>query len=119
VGDGILGAALASLLGKDLFSPGTALAESGLKVPDLKPRPPHFAPRAKAVIQLFMSGGPSQVDLFDPKPALERYAGQLPRAFLDNVESVGAAGGLLPSPFKFSKHGKSGMEISEVLPYLA
>jgi hypothetical protein len=66
-----------------------------------------------------MSGGPSQVDLFDPKPALEKYAGQLPRAFLDNVESVGAAGGLLPSPFKFSKHGKSGIEISEVLPHLA
>jgi uncharacterized protein DUF1501 len=119
LGDGIFGAALATLLGEELLSANPVLASSSLNMPDLKPRPAQFLPRATAIIQLFMSGGPSQVDLLDPKPALQKYAGQLPRAFLDNVESVGAAGGLLPSPFKFARHGKSGLEVSEVLPGLA
>jgi hypothetical protein len=117
--DGLCGAALAYLLGRDLFVPNPALASGTRHLHDLKSRPPQFDSKAKAVIQLFMSGGPSQVDLFDPKPALAKYAGQLPRAFLDNVESVGAAGGLLPSPFKFAKQGQSGTEISEVLPCLS
>ena len=118
-GDGLYGAALAYLLGRDLFSANPALAATHRNVHDLKPRPPHFEPKAKAVIHLFMTGGPSQVDLFDPKPALEKYAGQIPRGFLDNVESVGDAGGLLPSRFKFAKHGQSGIEISEAMPHLA
>src|SRR5262245_13187802 len=95
VGDGLCGAALAYLLGRDLFSPDLAMAAANSATPDLKLRLPHFEAKAKAVIQLFMSGGPSQVDLFDSKPALEKHAGQLPRAFLDNVESVGSAAGLL------------------------
>jgi hypothetical protein len=119
VGDGLFGAALAYLLGGDLFSPSPALGARSPKVYDLKPRTPHFEAKAKAVIQLFMSGGPSQVDLFDPKPALEKYAGQIPKGFLDEVESVSEAGGLMPSPFKFAKHGKSGIEVSDVLPHLA
>ena len=119
VGDGLCGAALAYLLGRDLFSPDFAMAAANSAARDLKLRLPHFEAKAKAVIQLFMSGGPSQVDLFDPKPALEKHAGQLPRAFLDNVESVGSAAGLLPSPFKFAKHGQSGIELSELLPHLA
>src|SRR5436853_6683289 len=75
VADGIHGAALAALLGKDLFGDAAVL---GAEAPppadgvrssfDLKPRPAHFAPRARAVIHLVMQGGPSQVDLFDPKP---------------------------------------------------
>ncbi len=117
--DGLCGAALAYLFGRDVSSPAILHAATSSAVHNLKPRPPQFEARAKAVIQLFMSGGPSQVDLFDPKPALEKYAGQLPRAFLDNVESVGAAGGLLPSPFKFAKHGQSEIELSELLPHLA
>ena len=117
VGDGLFGAALASLLGGDLFSPNPTLAATE-RVDDLRPRPPHSEAKAKAVIQLFMTGGPSQVDLFDPKP-LTKYAGQLPRALLDNVESPYAAGGLMASPFKFARHGQSGIEISEALPHLA
>ena len=121
VGDGLHGAALAYLLGGDPFSANPALAATGpRKVYDLKPRPPHFEPKAKAVIQLFMSGGPSQVDLFDPKPLLEKYAGQPPgRDLANDITFPGSAGGMMPSPFKFAKHGESGMEISELLPHLA
>jgi len=118
MGDGLYGAALAYLLGTDLFHANPALAAVNSRVHDLTVRSPHYPAKAKAVIQLFMTGGPSQVDLFDPKPSLAKYAGQLPRAFLDTVESVGAAGGLMPSPFNFSKRGKSGMEISELMPHL-
>ena len=112
VATGILGAVLAPLLTEDLLA-------SERPQDDLSPRAPHFRGKAKAVIQFFMTGGPSQVDLFDPKPALKNHEGELPRAFLDNVESVGAAGGLLPSPFKFRKRGESGLEIADVMPHLA
>jgi len=67
---GLMGTALASLLAEDLG------ATQGLY--DLTPKKPHHTPRAKSVIQLFMNGGPSQVDLFDYKPALSKYAGQPP-----------------------------------------
>ncbi|TWT57042.1 hypothetical protein KOR42_04000 [Thalassoglobus neptunius] len=82
---------------------------------------PHFAPRAKQVIYLFMHGGPSHVDLFDPKPVLEKYAGQpLPKSF-GNVMTRRKVGQnpLLPSVKKFRKHGESGIEVSEFLPHLA
>jgi uncharacterized protein (DUF1501 family) len=78
---------------------------------------PHHAPRSKHNIVLFMPGGPSQIDLFDPKPALRRYAGQRPDAV--NLRTERTTGGLLPSPFRFAKHGRSGLEISELLPNLA
>lgn len=74
-------------------------------------------PRAKHSIVLFMPGGPSQMDLFDPKPALAKYAGQRPSAA--NLRTERTTGGLLPSPFKFRKFGKSGIEVSELLPNLA
>ena len=112
VATGTLGAALAPLLVEDLLA-----GERSQRV--LLPQAPHFPGKATALIQFFMTGGPSQVDLFDPKPALKNHEGELPRAFLDNVESVGAAGGLLPSPFKFRKRGESGLEISDVMPHLA
>jgi hypothetical protein len=84
----------------------------------LAPKAPHFPARAKRVIFLFMNGGPSQVDTFDPKPALAKYAGQRPSgAALPTDRARG--GGLLPSPFKFSKHGKSGIEVSELFPHVA
>jgi len=78
---------------------------------------PHFTPRAKHNIVLFLPGGPSQVDLFDPKPALQKFAGQRPDSV--NLRTERTTGGLYPSPFKFSRHGKSGLEISELLPKLA
>src|SRR5262249_7812821 len=77
----------------------------------------HFAAKAKHNIVLFMPGGPSQIDLFDPKPALRQYAGQRPAAVSLRTERT--TGGLLPSPFTFRKHGRAGLDISELLPNLA
>lgn len=78
----------------------------------LAARAPHFAPRAKRVIHFFLNGGPSHVDTFDPKPALMKYAGRpLPGEYLRTERKTGAA---FPSPFKFSRCGRSGLEISEV-----
>ena len=115
---GLLGAGITTLLHADLVPP-PVVAEDAHQPADLLPRAPHFPGRAKAVIQFFMTGGPSQVDLFDPKPALAKHEGELPQGFIDNVESVGAAGGLLPSPFAFARHGKSGLPFSQLLPHLA
>ncbi len=83
----------------------------------VKQHVPHFAPKAKRVIFLFMSGGPSQVDTFDPKPALLKYAGQRPKAA--NIRTASKTMGLLPSPVKFINSGKSGIPVSEYLPNLA
>ncbi|MGH7192440.1 MAG: DUF1501 domain-containing protein, partial [Candidatus Saccharimonadales bacterium] len=77
----------------------------------------HYAPRAKQVIFLFMNGGPSHVDTFDPKPALEKYAGQQPEALTKNNQR--GVGKLFPSPFKFARHGASGIEVSELYPHTA
>jgi hypothetical protein len=121
-GDGVHGAALASLLGRDLFTGSPALYAAGTEsaVPtDLKPRKPHFPPKAKAVIHLFMNGGPSHVDLFDPKPLLRKFAGSPPnRDILSEIEFANEVGTMLPSPFQFVRRGKCGMELSEVLPHL-
>lgn len=75
---------------------------------------PHFAPKAKRVIFLFMNGGPSHVDTFDPKPKLQELAGTKPSGELYRK----ANGTFLPSPFKFQRFGKSGIEVSETLPNL-
>lgn len=82
---------------------------------------PHFAPRAKQVIYLFMHGGPSHVDLFDPKPALEKYAGQtLPESFGPVMTRRKVAANPLLGPIKpFRKHGQSGIEVSDFLPRIA
>jgi hypothetical protein len=82
----------------------------------LLPRKPHFRPRAKRVIFLFMNGGPSQVDTFDPKPALTRYDGKAIPLDLPTERKTGAA---LGSPFKFQKYGQSGIEVSELFPHVA
>lgn len=78
---------------------------------------PQFAPKAKHNIVLFMPGGPSQMDLFDPKPALQKYAGQRPESA--NLRTERTTGGLYPSPFSFKKYGRAGIEVSELLPRLA
>lgn len=107
---GLVGVALAELL--------SAEAAETRTVHDLSPQPPHFPPRAKAVIQLFMNGGPSQMDLLDPKPALAKYDGKNFPGVID-VQQPEQAGGILKSPFKFAKYGKSGLEVSEIMPHLA
>ncbi len=118
ISDGVHGAALASLLGRDLLY--AAGNDNFPRVYDLKPRQPHFPPKAKAVIQLFQNGGPSQVDTFDPKPMLTKFAGTAPsRDIVNQIEFADQVGSVLPSPFRFSRHGKCGMEISEVFPHLA
>ncbi len=86
----------------------------------LAPRSPHFPPRAKRVIWLFINGGPSQVDTFDYKPELARRDGQP----LDGFDATtgffaGSVGGLMKSPFAFRQHGQSGAWVSEIFPHLS
>jgi hypothetical protein len=84
---------------------------------DLPPRPGHFAGTAKAVIMLCQNGGPSQMDLLDPKPGLQKRNGQ---TYASDVETFqkGNSNVLFGSPFKFHKRGRSGLEISEVMPFV-
>src|SRR6266576_553837 len=92
-------------------------APHGANLSPLTPRQPHFPGKAKRVIHLFMNGGPSHVDTFDPKPALDKYAGKaLPIPNLRTERKTGAA---FPSPFKFEKHGQSGIEVSELFAHTA
>src|SRR3989442_1204191 len=86
---------------------------------DVLPKKPHFAPNAKRVILLFQNGGPSQVDLFDPKSELLKRDGQKPGEGYVNTVDVSKTGSWLGSPFKFSKHGQCGMELSELIPAVA
>jgi hypothetical protein len=82
----------------------------------LLPRGPQFAPRAKRVIHLFMNGGPSQVDTFDPKPSLTKYHGKtLPGEYLKTERRTGTA---FKSPYAFKRHGQSGIEVSEIFSHL-
>ncbi|NNE93854.1 MAG: DUF1501 domain-containing protein [Verrucomicrobiales bacterium] len=86
------------------------------------PAGPHVRPTAKRVIFLFMSGGPSQVDTFDPKPDLAKLAGKdVPESLAKHVPKIKRAGlkHLLPTPWKFAQHGQSGMPISELMPHTA
>ncbi len=85
-------------------------------------RPPHFPPKVKRVIHLFMNGGPSQIDTFDPKPGLTALDGKpLPDSIKAKLQPVQRArvGNIFASPFQFQKHGQSGMEISELFPNVA
>ena len=82
----------------------------------LAPKPPHFPAKAKRVIYLFLNGGPSQVDTFDPKPMLDKYHGQpMPSG---NLKTERKTGDLMRSPFSFHRYGKSGIEVSEIFPKL-
>ena len=92
-----------------MLAPETSAAE--ISNP-LLPKVAHFPAKAKHVIHLFMNGGPSHIDTFDPKPLLQKYAGKaLPTENLRTERPTGAA---LPSPFKFKKYGQSGIEVSDL-----
>jgi hypothetical protein len=92
-------------------------AETGGYANPMAPKAPQFPARAKHVIHLFMNGGPSHLDTFDPKPSLAKYAGQsLPTENLKTERKTGAA---FPSPFKFQKYGQSGIEVSELFSHVA
>jgi hypothetical protein len=107
MGFGLLG--LAGVLADDsLLAPAARAAE----VSPLAPKQPHFPARAKRVVHLFMNGGPSHVDTFDPKPLLDRYHGKpLPAPTLRTERKTSGA---LRSPFKFQRYGQSGIEVSEL-----
>ena len=114
-GYGIGGLALSSLLSETLF------AADGQAVDPMAPKMPHFAPKAKNVIYLFMAGAPSQIDLFDPKPMLTKFDRQpCPEELLkgERFAFIKGTPKLLGSPFKFEKCGQSGQWISELLPHL-
>src|SRR5688572_23097103 len=104
-GFGMLG--LAGLLGTPAASAREIAAAA---------RGAHFKPRAKRVIFLFMNGGPSHLDTFDPKPALRKVEGQQPTGELYKKNK---GNGFMASPLEFARHGQSGIEVSETLPHLA
>ncbi|HEY2343197.1 MAG TPA: DUF1501 domain-containing protein [Chthoniobacteraceae bacterium] len=110
-GMGMGALSLGSLLGQcGIFGPTGALAASDLN--PLAPKSPQFPGKAKRVIHLFMNGGPSHVDTFDPKPSLTQYNGkELPGEHLKTERKTGAAFG---SPFAFKKYGQSGIEVSDL-----
>jgi len=111
--------ALAHLLQQDRLL-AEPVGKPGENLPlDLKPRQPHAAPKARAMISLFMHGGPSHVDLLDPKPELTKhdgkdYSGDVVYSFVQRASKK-----LFGSPWKFTKHGKCGTEVSELLPHTA
>ena len=112
-----------STMGLGLSALGTILCAENLQgavgydpARPLAPKPPPLPAKAKRVIHVFMNGGPSQVDTFDPKPALAKYAGQALPIHLRTERATGAA---FPSPFEFRKYGDSGIEVSEIFPKVA
>jgi hypothetical protein len=85
---------------------------------DVRPKAAHFPPRARAVIQLVQNGGPSQMDLFDPKPELQKASGKAHSVKVEMFQKGSEANQLLGSPFTFHRRGECGMELSEVIPHL-
>ncbi len=116
-GVGVGAMALNSLLQESLLGNSAAPSQTN----PLAPKAPHFAPKAKRVIYLFMAGAPSHLDLFDYKPELAKFNGKLPPSDLlkgYRAAFINPSSKLLGPKFKFSKYGKSGAELSELLPRL-
>lgn len=115
---GLSGLALNWLLSQDAAH--AAPAKPTLEKPtfDLTPKPPRREPQAKAMISMFMQGGPSHIDLFDPKPELEKHHMQNFSGEIKYDNAAEASAKVFASPWKFSKHGECGMELSELLPEL-
>src|SRR5204863_4947360 len=112
-GMGMGGVTLASLFG-NLGCLNSAQADAFTN--PLAPKQPHFPATAKRIIHIFANGGPSHVDTFDPKPASQEYAGKpLP---MENLRTERKTGAAFPSPYKFKKHGQSGIEVSEIFPHV-
>ena len=111
--------ALASMTGNaTVFGAEKSAATDDPVFGDLKSRQTHFPAKATSVIQLVQNGGPSQMDLFDPKPMLARMAGK-PHPDGVEIHQPNNENALLPSPLKFAKHGECGMDVSEALPHLS
>jgi hypothetical protein len=124
-GGGISGIALAALLNQDklLAAPaaiGSAcVGSAGVADSPFLPKPPHFKPRAKSIISLFMCGGVSQVDTFDYKPMLSKYHGQPLEGKGEVTVRQGYPGPLMKSPYEFKQYGQSGKWVSELFPNMA
>lgn len=119
---GIGGAALASLLRDEGYLANAAEPSMDDIVNPLRPKPAHFDPKAKACIFIFMAGAPSQLELFDPKPELNKLHGQpLPESMTDKVRFAFIqkdSAVLMGSTRKFKKYGESGIEMSDLLPHI-
>jgi hypothetical protein len=118
-GLGIGGLALAWLLNEEKLLANPTRPELAPRHFDLTPKPTHHTPKARAMISLFMQGGPSHVDLLDPKPLLNRYDG---RAFPGTIRydnAAEASAKVLASPWRFRKYGQAGIDVSELLPGLS
>ncbi|WP_020472772.1 DUF1501 domain-containing protein [Zavarzinella formosa] len=110
MGTGLGSLGLAAMLNDEQLR--AAPSAAGAAVSPLAPKTPHFKPRAKRIIHVFMNGGPSQVDTFDPKPSLVKYNGQKPPTA--DIKTERRTGNLMQSPFSFKKYGQSGIEVSEL-----
>jgi hypothetical protein len=108
--------ALHDLLAEE--SRAASISDASSRVDPLQPKPPHFAPRAKRVVFLFMKGGPSHVDTFDYKPLLQRDHGK-PYPFAKPRVQFTETSNLFASPWKFNQHGESGSYVSELFPHVA
>src|SRR5262249_52824847 len=120
-GGGFGALALASLLQRDGLLQASEPARPMVPANPMAPRLPHFAGRARAVIFLFMEGGPSHLAPFDPKPELTRLQGQrLPASFGPVFTPMGVSqNALMASRRRFRKYGRSGLEVSDWLPHMA
>src|SRR6476659_7043599 len=112
-GEGFGSLALAYLLNQDGLLGATGCENDPNVRSPFSPKQPHFKPRAKNVISLFMCGGVSAIDTFDPKPALDKYHGQPLPTDKDVQVQQGFPGPIMRSPYKFRKYGRSGIEVSE------
>jgi uncharacterized protein (DUF1501 family) len=120
VGYGLGNVALMSLLSEPAIA--QAVLREQQKTGPMSPKPPHFKAKAKSIIFLFMAGAPSQLELFDSKPTLNKYDGQVCPDDLLKGEKFAFIRGkprLLGTPYKFAQHGQSGQVISELLPHIA
>ena len=98
----------------------SATPTTPIAINPLESRPPHFRPRAKNVIFIFMAGGPSHLDLFDPKPQMAKWHGQpLPASLIEDLPDpvLKASATVMASPRTFRRHGQSGIEFSDLLPH--
>lgn len=118
LGSGFGTLALASVLGEAGAWAEESAASAARATDALTPRAAHFPGRAKAIIQLFQNGGPSQMDLFDDKPELSKHHGE-PHPGQVETFQLGNKNVLLGTAFKFARHGQSGLEFSELIPHLA
>ena len=118
-GYGLGGIALATLLQEQGLLANPALSGADHRSYDNLPKPPTSFGKAKAMISMFMQGGPSHIDLFDPKPELTRLDGKDFPGEVKYDDAAGASREVMGSPWKFSKHGKSGMDFSELVPHMA